>query len=90
MVAQYGLQQSASGHREVVLKFVLAPGDQPCTLTGYPGVDTGDGGPLLHAERTLSGFQGGLRTDELPTVTVAAEPASVRRRRGRGRGQERS
>jgi hypothetical protein len=73
VVAQYGLQQSASGHREVVLKFVLAPGDQPCTLTGYPGVDTGDGGPLLHAERTLSGFQGGLRTDTLPTVTVAAD-----------------
>jgi hypothetical protein len=73
VVAQYGLQQSASGHREVVLKFVLAPGDQPCTLTGYPGVDTGDGGPLLHAERTLSGFQGGLRTDAMPTVTVAAD-----------------
>jgi hypothetical protein len=73
VVAQYGLQQSASGHRAVVLKFVLAPGDQPCTLTGYPGVDTGDGGPLLHAERTLSGFQGGLRTDKLPTVTVAAD-----------------
>jgi hypothetical protein len=73
VVAQYGLQQSASGHREVVLKFRLAPGDQPCTLTGYPGVDTGDGGPLLHAERTLSGFQGGLRTDRLPTVTVAAD-----------------
>jgi hypothetical protein len=73
VVAQYGLQQSASGHREVVLKFRLAPGDQPCTLTGYPGVDTGDGGPLLHAERTLSGFQGGVRTDRLPTVTVAAD-----------------
>jgi hypothetical protein len=73
VVAQYGLQQSASGHREVVLKFVMAPGEQPCTLTGYPGVDTGDGGPLLHAERTLSGFQGGLRTDELPTVTVAPD-----------------
>jgi hypothetical protein len=73
VVAQYGLQQSASGHRAVVLKFVLAPGDQPCALTGYPGVDTGDGGPLLHAERTLSGFLGGLRTDRLPTVTVAAD-----------------
>jgi hypothetical protein len=58
VVAQYDLQQSASGHREVVLKFVLAPGD---------------GGPLLHAERALSGFQGGLRTDTLPTVTVAAD-----------------
>jgi uncharacterized protein DUF4232 len=73
VVAQYGLQQSASGHSAVVLKFVLAPEARPCTLTGYPGVDTGAGGPLLHAERTLSGFQGGLRTDELPTVTVAAD-----------------
>jgi hypothetical protein len=73
VVAQYGLQQAASGHREVVLKFVLAPGDQPCTLTGYPGVDTGNGGPLLHADRTLSGFQGGLRADTLPTVTLAAD-----------------
>jgi Protein of unknown function (DUF4232) len=73
VVVMHGLQQSASGHREVVLKFRLAPGDQPCTLTGYPGVDTGAGGPLLHATRTLSGFQGGLRTDKLPTVTVAAD-----------------
>jgi hypothetical protein len=63
VVAQYGLQQSASGHREVVLKFVLASGDHPCTLTGYAGVDTGDGGSLLHAERTLSGFQGGNPVD---------------------------
>jgi uncharacterized protein DUF4232 len=73
VVPQFGLQQSASGHREVVLKFVLAAGEQPCTLTGYPGVDTGAGGPLLHAQRTLSGFQGGLRTDKLPKVTVAAD-----------------
>lgn len=73
IVVTRGLQQSASGHRAVVLEFRPAPGDQPCTLTGYPGVDAGDGGPLLHAERTLSGFQGGLRTDQLPTVTVAAD-----------------
>ena len=73
IVVTNGLEQSASGHRAVVLKFRLAPGDQSCTLTGYPGVDTGDGGPLLHATRTLSGFQGGLRTNKLPTVTVAAD-----------------
>jgi hypothetical protein len=72
IVVTRGFQQSASGHRAVVLEFRLASGDQPCALTGYPGVDTGDGGPLLHAERTLSGFQGGLRTDQLPTVTVEA------------------
>jgi hypothetical protein len=73
VLAQPGLRQAASGHREVVLTFVLAPEAQPCTLTGYPGVDTGDGGPLLHADRTLSGFMGGLRTETLPTVTVAAD-----------------
>jgi len=48
-----------------VVKFVLAPGDQPCTLTGYPASIPEAGGPLLHAERTLAGFQGGLRTDEV-------------------------
>jgi len=68
-----GGEQAAAGHRRVLLVFRLAPGTEPCTLTGYPGVDTGAGGPLLHAERTLSGFQGGLRTDKLPTVTVAAD-----------------
>jgi hypothetical protein len=69
-VVTNALEQTASGHRGVVLKFSLALGDQPCTLTGYPGVDTGEGGPLLHAVRTLSGFEGGLRTSQLPTVTV--------------------
>jgi Protein of unknown function (DUF4232) len=73
VVVMYGGQQSASGHREVVLKFRLAPGEQPCTLTGYPGVDSGAGGPLLHATRTRSGFQGGLRTDTPLTVTLAAD-----------------
>jgi hypothetical protein len=58
-VAQYGLQ-SASGHREVV-RFVLAPGDQPCTRRG---VDTGDG---VAARRTTQSDSGRLRTDELPT-----------------------
>jgi hypothetical protein len=75
IVVTNALEPSASGHHAVILKFLLAPGGQPCTLTGYPGVDTGDGGPLLHAERTLSGFQGGLRTEQLPTVTVAADQA---------------
>jgi hypothetical protein len=67
------LEQSASGHRSVVLRFSLALGGQPCTLTGYPGVDTGEGGPLLHAVRTLSGFGGGLRTNQVPTVTVSSD-----------------
>jgi hypothetical protein len=68
--------QSASGHREVTLMFSLAPGAGPCTLTGYPGVDSGAGGPLVHADRTLSGFMGGVRTETPPTITLSpSQPA---------------
>ena len=68
-----GGQQAASGHREIVLVFSLAPGAAECTLTGYPGVDSGAGGPLLHATRTMAGFMGGLRdTDVPPTIPVTA------------------
>jgi hypothetical protein len=68
-----GGQQAASGHREIVLVFTLAPGAQECTLTGYPGVDSGVGGPLIHATRTMAGFMGGLRdTDVPPTIPLTA------------------
>lgn len=68
-----GGQQSASGHREIVLVFRLAPGVQECSLTGYPGVDSGAGGPLINATRTMAGFMGGLRdTDVPPTIPVTA------------------
>ncbi|OBK74676.1 DUF4232 domain-containing protein [Mycobacterium sp. 1274761.0] len=68
-----GGQQAASGHREVVLFFSLAPGAADCTVTGYPGVDTGAGGPLIHADRRATGFMGGLRdTETPPTVTITA------------------
>lgn len=63
--------ESGLGHRGVTLIFSVAPGAEPCTLTGYPGVDSGAGGPLVHAKRTLSGYMGGIRTDIPPTVTVA-------------------
>lgn len=33
----------------------------PCTLIGYAGVDSGAGGPLIHAQPTLRGYLGGLR-----------------------------
>jgi hypothetical protein len=75
-----GGEHRASGHRDVVLLFSLAPGAPACTLTGYPGVDSGAGGPLVHAERTLAGFMGGLRPDPgvLPTVTVSpTQPANA-------------
>ncbi len=50
---------------------VLA-GAGPCTKTGYPGVDSGAGGPLLHAQRTPRGYMGGLPSgvDEPPTITL--------------------
>jgi hypothetical protein len=70
-------QQAAAGHRSVTLLFSLSPGAPQCTLTGYPGVDSGAGGPLVHADRTPAGYLGGLRdTTTPPTVLVtAARPA---------------
>jgi hypothetical protein len=68
-----GGEQAASGHRRVVLLFTLAPFAPECSLTGYPGVDSSTGGPLIHAARTMAGFMGGLRdTDTPPTVPITA------------------
>jgi Protein of unknown function (DUF4232) len=65
--------QGAGGHRRLTLMFTLAGGAEPCTLTGYPGVDSGAGGPLIHAEPTLRGYMGGLPADvdAPPTVTLS-------------------
>ncbi|MGB8387942.1 MAG: DUF4232 domain-containing protein [Mycobacterium sp.] len=65
--------QGAMGHRAVTLAFTLAGGAEPCTLTGYPGVDSGAGGPLVHAQPTLRGYMGGLPSDVQvpPTVTLS-------------------
>lgn len=65
--------QGATGHRALTLMFTLAGGAEPCTLTGYPGVDSGAGGPLIHAARTLRGYMGGLPpgVDVPPTVTLS-------------------
>lgn len=71
-----GGEQAAAGHRRVLLVFSLAPGAAPCTLTGYPGVASGSGGPLIQADWTLSGYMGGVQTEKPPTVTVSAsQPA---------------
>ena len=61
------------GHRGLTLMFTLAGGAEPCTLTGYPGVDSGAGGPLVHAEPTPRGYMGGLpaEVDVPPTVTLS-------------------
>ena len=65
--------QGAVGHRALTLVFTLAGGAEPCTLTGYPGVDSGAGGPLIHAEPTPRGYMGGLPpgVDAPPTVILS-------------------
>jgi hypothetical protein len=68
-----GRPQAAVSHRAVTLTFSLAPGASPCVLAGYPGVDTGNGGPLLHARRTPQGYLGGLSGSvrEPPAITLS-------------------
>jgi Protein of unknown function (DUF4232) len=69
---------SGSTHRAELLTFSLKPGATACTLTGYPGVDSGAGGPLIHAMRTVSGYLGGLADGAPTTVTVSAtQPATA-------------
>ncbi|AYE98129.1 hypothetical protein C0J29_28390 [Mycobacterium paragordonae] len=65
--------EAAVGHRAVTLIFAAAPGAPPCTLTGYPKVESGSGGPPITAQPTLRGYMGGLPSgvDSLPTVTVS-------------------
>ena len=70
VVVTAGKYSTGLGHRGLELIFNLAHGARPCTLTGYPGVDSGSGGPLVHAERTLFGYMGGVRTTTPPTITV--------------------
>jgi hypothetical protein len=48
------------GHRGARVFFALAPGSAPCTLKGYPDVDTTGGDPVVHAKRTPNGYLGGL------------------------------
>ncbi|WP_406813794.1 DUF4232 domain-containing protein [Mycobacterium sp. M23085] len=61
---------AAVGHRALTLVFSLAGGADPCTLTGYAGVDSGAGGPLIHAQPTPRGYLGGLPPDVNVPPTV--------------------
>ena len=63
---------AAAGHRRVVLTFSLV-GGEPCTLTGYPWVDSGAGGPTIHADTTPRGYMGGLPAgaDDPPNVILS-------------------
>ncbi|MBF6059176.1 DUF4232 domain-containing protein [Nocardia terpenica] len=71
------VMSAAATHRGVRLTFTLAAGAPPCALSGYPGVDTGDGGPLLHAERQLRGYMGGLPPGNDDPPTVVLQPGTV-------------
>jgi Protein of unknown function (DUF4232) len=64
--------ESAVGHRRVILTFSLV-GGEPCTLTGYPSVDSGTGGPTVDAQPTPRGYMGGLpaAVDEPPSVILS-------------------
>ncbi|GAB3007818.1 hypothetical protein MBOU_52980 [Mycobacterium bourgelatii] len=64
--------EAAAGHRGVTLTFTLIADADACTLTGYPQVHTGAGGPLVQAEPTLRGYMGGLPagTETPPAVTL--------------------
>jgi hypothetical protein len=69
--------QAASSHLGLLLQFSLEPGAGQCSLTGYPGVDaSGPDAPLLHAQRSMFGFMGGLKGATPPTVVVSpGQPA---------------
>ena len=63
--------QGAVGHRALTLIFTLAGGAEPCTLSGYPGVDTGTGGAPIHAQPTPRGYMGGLPADvDVPPTVI--------------------
>jgi hypothetical protein len=64
----------ATLHRGVRLTFSLVGAAAPCTLTGYPGVDSGAGGPLLHASRAPRGFMGGLPVGDDTAPTIRLDP----------------
>ncbi len=61
--------QGAVGHRALILLFSLI-GGEPCTLNGYPTVDTGAGGPPIQAQPTPRGYMGGLPTGVSAPQTV--------------------
>ncbi|WP_083913431.1 DUF4232 domain-containing protein [Nocardia concava] len=64
---------AATSHYGLTLVFSIANPAQACTLTGYPGMDEiTETGEVVHAERTLRGFIGGLPegNDKEPTVVV--------------------
>ncbi len=69
--------EGATGHGSLILIFANA-GASPCTVVGYPGLDaSSNGGTVVHATRTLSGFAGGAKAIVNLTVAPAGTVSSV-------------
>lgn len=66
------LTSQSSDARGVLLEYANH-GDEPCTLTGYPGASIVDaaGQPLADAARTPAGFFGGLTGDDAPRLVLS-------------------
>lgn len=66
------------GHEDQVLLFKNET-STPCSLTGYPGVAglDSDGQQVVQAQRTLSGYLGGLWNNALAPPTVSLQPGQT-------------
>lgn len=65
-------EPGASTHISDVL-LIENTGSSTCVLTGYPGLDAVEAdGTTVHAERTLAGYLGGVRTGTAPPVVSLA------------------
>jgi hypothetical protein len=62
--------QGATGHGSVVLRFRNVSSSS-CSLYGYPGLDAlnSAGHAIAHAQRTLSGFAGGVHAENTAIIT---------------------
>jgi hypothetical protein len=73
VVVSLGTGDAGMGHRSVVLVFTNK-GSRPCRMAGYPGVAAlnGGGSQVAQAQRTLSGYLGGVASGSAPRVMLAA------------------
>jgi Domain of unknown function (DUF4232) len=79
VVVSLGPGDAAMGHRSVALVFTNQ-GGRPCRITGYPAAAAvnASGAPVAQAQRTPSGYLGGLAGGSPPDVTLApGEQASA-------------
>jgi hypothetical protein len=69
---------AGAGHEGNVLLFTNESGT-PCTLTGYPGVAmlSSTGQQLLQAQRSLSGYLGGLASNTTVPPAVTLQPSQT-------------